>query len=68
MALTTKRIITLPSQTEPQEGDYLVIDNKQGGTHKIPAGSVGVEVDDTLTEQGKAADEQTEEPAEDDMR
>ena len=56
MALTTKRIIALPSQTDPQEGDYLAIDNLQGGTHKIPVGRVGVEVDDTLTEAGKAAD------------
>lgn len=71
MALTTKRIIALPSQTDPQEGDYLAIDNLQGGTHKIPVGRVGVEVDNTLTEAGKAAeptDGQTEEPAEDDMR
>lgn len=56
MALTTKRIIALPSQTDPQEGDYLAIDNATSGTHKIPVGRVGVEVDDTLTEAGKAAD------------
>ena len=56
MALTTKRIIALPSQTDPQEGDYLAIDNATSGTHKIPVGRIGVEVDDTLTEQGKAAD------------
>lgn len=56
MALTTKRIIALPSQTDPQEGDYLAIDNATSGTHKIPVGRIGVEVDDTLTEAGKAAD------------
>ena len=56
MALTTKRIIALPSQNDPQEGDYLAIDNATSGTKKIPVGRVGVEVDDTLTEAGKAAD------------
>lgn len=56
MALTTKRIIALPTQTDPQEGDYLAIDNGMNGTHKIPAGRIGVELDDTLTEAGKAAD------------
>ena len=56
MALTTKRIIALPSQSDPQEGDYLAIDNATSGTHKIPVGRIGVEVDDTLTEAGKAAD------------
>ena len=56
MALTTKRIIALPSQNDPQEGDYLAIDNMQSGTHKIPVGRIGVEVDDTLTEAGEAAD------------
>lgn len=56
MALTTKRIIALPSQTDPQSGDYLAIDNGTNGTHKIPVGRIGVELDDTLTESGKAAD------------
>lgn len=68
MAFTTKRIIALPSQSEPQEGDYLAIDNAQGGTHKIPVGSVGVEVDDTLTEQGKAADAKATGDALDEIR
>lgn len=68
MALTTKRIIALPSQTDPQEGDYLAIDNAQGGTHKIPVGRIGVEVDDTLTEQGKAADAKATGDALDEIR
>lgn len=68
MALTTKRIIALPSQTDPQEGDYLAIDNATGGTHKIPVGRIGVEVDDTLTEQGKAADAKATGDALDEIR
>lgn len=68
MALTTKRIIALPSQTDPQEGDYLAIDNAQGGTHKIPVGRIGVEVDDTLTEAGKAADAKATGDALDEIR
>lgn len=68
MALTTKRIIALPSQTDPQEGDYLAIDNLQGGTKKIPVGRIGVEVDDTLTEAGKAADAKAFDDALDEMR
>lgn len=56
MALTTKRIIALPSQTDPQSGDYLAIDNGMNGTHKIPVERIGVELDDTLSVSGKAAD------------
>lgn len=68
MALTTKRIIALPSQTDPQEGDYLAIDNATSGTHKIPVGRIGVEVDDTLTEAGKAADAKATGDALDEIR
>ena len=68
MALTTKRIIALPSQTDPQNGDYLAIDNATNGTHKIPVGRIGVELDDTLTEQGKAADAKAVGDALDEMR
>ena len=58
----------MPSQTDPQEGDYLAIDNAQGGTHKIPVGRIGVEVDDTLTEAGKAADAKATGDALDEIR
>lgn len=68
MALTTKRIIALPTQNDPQSGDYLAIDNGTNGTHKIPVGRIGVELDDTLSVSGKAADAKATGDALDEIR
>lgn len=51
--LSTKRIINLPAESEPEEGDVFVVDNESTGTKKLPI--VGL-IDTTLTKHGYAAD------------
>lgn len=50
---STKRIINLPAESGPAEGDVFVVDNESTGTKKLAITNF---VDKSLTEEGKAAD------------
>lgn len=50
--LATKRIINLPAESEPADGDVLVVDNESTGTKKIRITGI---IDDTFTRKGMAA-------------
>lgn len=54
--LTTKRIINLPAESAPAEGDVFVVDNEATGTKKLPVANL---IDKTLKQPGKAADAKT---------
>lgn len=50
---STKRIINLPAELGPAEGDVFVVDNENTGTKKLPITGL---IDPTLSESGQAAD------------
>lgn len=50
---STKRIINLPAESGPAEGDVFVVDNESTGTKKLPITGL---IDPTLTQPGQAAD------------
>lgn len=50
---STKRIINLPAESGPAEGDVFVVDNESTGTKKLPITGL---IDPTLTQRGQAAD------------
>lgn len=50
---STKRIINLPAESGPAEGDVFVVDNESTGTKKLPITGL---IDPTLTKSGQAAD------------
>ena len=50
---STKRIINLPAESGPAEGDVFVIDNENTGTKKLPVTGL---IDSTLTQSRQAAD------------
>lgn len=50
------RIISYSEKTGYNDGDYLVLDNAEGGTKRIRADRVGIQLDPTLTQAGQAAD------------
>lgn len=50
--LSTKRIINLPAESAPAEGDVFVVDNESSGTKKLPIINI---LDRTLTQPGMAA-------------
>lgn len=49
------RIISYGEKTEYNDGDYLLLDNGKGGTKRIRADRVGIQLDPTLTDPNKAA-------------
>lgn len=49
---STKRIINLPAESGPAEGDVFVVDNESTGTKKLPITGL---IDPTLTQSGQAA-------------
>ena len=49
---STKRIIKLPAESAPAEGDVFVVDNESTGTKKLPIAAL---IDITLTKPGAAA-------------
>ena len=49
------RIISYDEKTGYNDGDYLLIDNSEGGTKRIQADRVGIQLDPTLTNPNKAA-------------
>lgn len=51
--LSTKRIINLPAESGPAEGDVFVVDNESTGTKKLPILSM---IDETLSKSHQAAD------------
>lgn len=51
--LSTKRIINLPAESAPADGDVFVVDNEATGTKKLPITGL---IDPTLTKPGHAAD------------
>ena len=51
--LSTKRIINLPAESGPAEGDVFVVDNESTGTKKLPITGLS---DPTLTKSGQPAD------------
>lgn len=51
--METKRIINLPAESAPADGDVFVIDNEATGTKKLPITGL---IDRTLTQSGQAAD------------
>ena len=50
------RIVDYPEITTLSDGDYLIVDNAEGGTKKVSAPLVAGTVDPTLTQSGQAAD------------
>jgi hypothetical protein len=50
---STKRIINLPAESGPAEGDVFVVDNESTGTKKLPITGL---IDRTLSKSGQAAD------------
>lgn len=50
--LSTKRIINLPAESEPTEGDMFVVDNESTGTKKLPVTGF---LDPTLSKSRQAA-------------
>lgn len=51
--LSTKRIINLPAESGPTEGDVFVVDNESTGTKKLPITGL---IDPTLSQSRQAAD------------
>lgn len=49
------RVISYGEKTGYNDGDYLLLDNGNGGTKRIRADRVGVQLDTTLTDPNKAA-------------
>jgi len=50
------RIISYDEKTGCNDGDYLLLDNGEGGTKRIRADRVGIKLDHTLSQSGQAAD------------
>ena len=50
------RVISYGEKTGYNDGDYLLLDNGSGGTKRIRADRVGVQLDPTLSQSGQAAD------------
>lgn len=50
---STKRIINLPAESGPADGDTFVVDNESTGTKKLPITGL---IDPTLSKSGQAAD------------
>lgn len=50
------RVISYSEKTGYNDGDYLLLDNGEGGTKRIRADRVGIQLDPTLTQEGQAAD------------
>lgn len=49
------RVISYGEKTGYNDGDYLLLDNGSGGTKRIRADRVGIQLDPTLTDPNKAA-------------
>ena len=49
------RVISYGEKTGYNDGDYLLLDNGTGGTKRIRADRVGIQLDPTLTNPNKAA-------------
>lgn len=49
------RVISYSEKTGYNDGDYLLLDNGEGGTKRIRADRVGIQLDSTLTDPNKAA-------------
>ena len=49
------RVISYGEKTGYNDGDYLLLDNGDGGTKRIRADRVGIQLDPTLTDPNKAA-------------
>lgn len=49
------RVISYGEKTGYNDGDYLLLDNGEGGTKRIRADRVGIQLDPTLTDPNKAA-------------
>lgn len=49
------RVISYGEKTGYNDGDYLLLDNGEGGTKRIRADRVGIQLDSTLTDPNKAA-------------
>lgn len=50
------RVISYGEKTGYNDGDYLLLDNGEGGTKRIRADRVGIQLDPTLSQSGRAAD------------
>jgi len=50
------RIISYDEKNGYNDGDYLLLDNGEGGTKRIRADRVGIQLDPTLSKSGQAAD------------
>lgn len=48
------RVISYGEKTGYNDGDYLLMDNGDGGTKRIRADRVGVQLDSSLTQPGMA--------------
>ena len=49
------RVISYSEKTGYNDGDYLLLDNGEGGTKRIRADRVGIQLDPTLTDPNKSA-------------
>lgn len=56
------RVISYGEKTGYNDGDYLLIDNGEGGTKRIRADRVGIQLDPTLLDPNKAAPANTVKP------
>lgn len=59
------RVISYSEKTGYNDGDYLLLDNGDGGTKRIRADRVGIQLDLTLTDPNKAAPADTVKKVED---